>query len=111
MSDSPRGLDMEPVSLLPSALNVKVTSMVLPCRPGMEAVHLPSTSAAKADVTIRQASVATEAKNAVILMQSMMRMAIEMLLTRSLKGVQPTRNATIYERYATSRGAFYKTLR
>src|SRR5436305_11176422 len=87
MSDSPRGLDIEPVSLLPSALNTKVTSMVLPCRPGMEAVHLPSTSAAKADVTIRQASMATEAKNAVILMQEMMVMALKMLLRSRAKGV------------------------
>src|SRR4051794_22224568 len=57
----------------------------------MDAVHLPSTSAAKADVTIRHASVATEASNAVILIQSMMEMAIKMLRREPLKPVQMSR--------------------
>src|SRR5713226_2755873 len=50
---SPRGVVTDPVSWLPSALNVKVASRVSPPRPGTCATHLPLTSAAKTAAAAR----------------------------------------------------------
>src|SRR5579862_1687998 len=85
ISESPRGVVTVPVSVLPSTLNVKVTSCVLPPLPGIWAVHLPLASAASAVVTIRQASRVSDAKYANFLITAMMKLEDQMLPADSSK--------------------------